>query len=66
MSSDEHFVSYDMTMSGLSVMIISRSTFCLLRPLRPLIFQEMIFMMTEGGGEEGSCLRSGESALNLP
>ena len=66
MSSEVHFVSCNITTFDTSAMIKSRSSFYLLRLLRPLMFQDMIFMMTEGGGEGGSYLRSDESALNLP
>jgi hypothetical protein len=53
MSSEVHFVSCKSTMSGFSARIRSRSIFCLLRPLRPLIFHEMIFIMTRGVGRGG-------------
>jgi hypothetical protein len=45
---------------------ISVITICLLRPLRPMIFQERIFMMREGGGEGDNCLILVESSLSLP
>ena len=53
MSSEVHFVSCNNTTSGVSTKISSRSIFFLLRPLRPLIFQDMIFMMTGGVGRGG-------------
>ena len=66
MSSEVHFVSCNRTMSGVSINISSHSIFCLLRPLRPLIFHDMIFMRMEERKEEGSCPRLDGPALSLP
>jgi hypothetical protein len=64
-SSPAHFVSYSTSISRCSFLIISPRKPCLLFALRPLIFQDSIFMRIVRVEVEGNCLRSDVSDLIL-
>jgi len=60
-----HLVSCSSSgMSRLSVNILLRRILCFVLPLRPLMFNEIIFMTKEGFGVGGSCLLASEFDQN--
>jgi hypothetical protein len=62
----EHLVSCSSSksMSRFYVNILLRRILCFVLPLRPLMFDEIIFMRKEGFGVGGSCLLASEFDQN--